>query len=242
MQKEILEKAIKSVQTALEIKKRADALATAVKLAAAKAEKERLAKLKIIQEAEEKAERERLSKVQEAINASFGEAKYKVLQKDDQKEVRLYRPCKRTINISGHDYFLPFPYMFFKRAVERRMSNYNVGNIHACLYVGFTTVEAKEVYIPPFGGFSGYLVCLDGNYHYDWPVKTTIESMISTFWATQFPNSLDHYYLVVGPGEKVPFNGRYHDWQKMDYEQVQKEVNLLTQKISFETFLRYQRL
>lgn len=237
MQKEVLEKAIKSVQAALEIKKRADALAAAVKAAALKAEQERLAKERAAKEAEEKLEQERLVEVRKVIDASFGELKYKVLKKTDTEEVRLYKPGKRTIRISGHDYFLPFPYMLFRRSIETRGSSWHEGTKHACLYAAFTTADVKNAYYPPFQGLNGFLVCLDDHNHYDWPVTANIEKMIGIFWQTQFHNSLEHYHGYYGRNREIPFDGRYHNWAKIKSDvALEAEIKKLT-NVTLEQFM-----
>ena len=76
-------------------------------------------------------------------------------------------------------------------------------------------------------------MCLDGNYHYDWPVKYTIEDMIGTFWATSFGN------VLGGFGYNV-FGGLYNNWKKMDFVQVEQEIIKL-QNINLADFVDYRR-
>jgi hypothetical protein len=172
--------------------------------------------------------------------------KYRVLHQDARREVRLYPSSKRTMSINNRHYYLPLPHLIFLRLYTPPRNTRSNWNSRAYdlgftnLFMGFTTDKADKIYHIPLAGVSMYCVCLDSNYHYDFPGDSTFEDLIRTFWTTNFFGDLEGMSVY---GRKV-FGGRFHEWQKMTSEQVEKELpNLesMGRAISFDEFKDLQR-
>ena len=150
---------------------------------------------------------------------------YKVLFKNDNKEIRLYPPCKRTVIINGKQYYLPFPHIIFNKSYipPGKNSYWNKeafikGYIN--LFIGFTTEAAEKIYHIPLTGVAGFCVCLDQEYHYDYPGDSTFEDLIRAFWTTSFSGDLEvikRYYGVA------IFGGRFHAWAKLNINQIEED-------------------
>jgi hypothetical protein len=119
---------------------------------------------------------------------------YRILYKESKRfydrvfidEVREYKPCKRTVNIGGSYFFLPFPYMIF-------CSRFDSGYFSS-LDVFFATRRYKatklnqKIYVPclPNINNSGR-VCLysEGERGYKRYLRNT-DDVISSFWSRGF--------------------------------------------------------
>jgi hypothetical protein len=151
---------------------------------------------------------------------------YKVLFAKNNREIRLYPPCKRTIVINGKQYYLPFPNIIFQRKYTPpgNYSNWNKKaktDGYTNLFVGFTIESAEKIYNIPFGGVANFCACLDQIYHFDYPGNSTFEDLIKAFWATSFNGSLENFRKYR---HMTIFGGRFHAWSKLSTEQIEKDL------------------
>jgi hypothetical protein len=153
--------------------------------------------------------------------------KHKVLFQDELREVRLYPPCKRTMAVNGRPYYLPLPHLIFLKRVVPPKTKYSSWNQRSYsegmtnLFMGFTTADAQKIYHIPLAGVSGFCVCLDSVLHYDFPVNSTFDELLKTFWRTNFSGDYCSYRRVN------VFGGRLHEWQKLTLQQVENDLPLL---------------
>ena len=118
-------------------------------------------------------------------------------------EIRKYPPHKRTLKIAGSYYFLQFPHAVYMR----RLRGYSVN-----LGVGFTDEIGKTLYsLPILSGFDA--TCLDLLFHFNFPLVTPFEDLISLFWQNEFPN------LIASYSNNKAFKS-YKDWANMSLAQV----------------------
>ena len=120
------------------------------------------------------------------INIEWGEPNYEKIA----PTFRLYPPCRRTIKvrglkrglrIKGSNYVnLPLPYLIFGS------KKYSGGKVlvHAMSLVSPVTKQTI-VYPSPLNSL-GMIVCVDTKRHVIHPRNTTLDELISTFWATEF--------------------------------------------------------
>lgn len=150
---------------------------------------------------------------------------YKVVLKTDNREIRLYPPCKRTIIVNGRQYYLPFPNIVFQRKYTPpgKRSNWNKEAYkkgYTNLFIGLTTESMEKIYHIPFQGVHEFCACLDMNYHYDYPGDSTFEDLVKVFWSTGFIGDLEAIARYSGI---TIFGGRFHAWSKLKVEQIEAD-------------------
>lgn len=169
---------------------------------------------------------------------------YRVVANDDILEARIYKPVKRTITLSGKNYFLQFPEII---AVKVRLELTPMGywDIYDCIYhdkpsvfLAVNMVCDKFVYnipLPQVNYTANKLaVCLnhDKYGHVFCSIQTTLDDMMDWFWFTE--------YSADGNIEYSRFSS-YHNWSTLNLDGVIDLIRHIDPRCTIDDYLEELR-